>query len=30
VSPGKHSNDYDLSSKGADTASEEDDIRNWE
>lgn len=29
VSPGKHRTDYDLSSKGKDVASEEDDIRNW-
>ena len=29
VSPGKHRPDYDLSSKGKDHNSEEDDITNW-
>ncbi len=30
VSPGKHRPDYDLSSKGKDLNSDEDDIINWE
>lgn len=30
ISPGKHRSDYDLSSEGKDTASEVDDITNWE
>ncbi len=29
-SPGKHRSDYDLSSKGKDLESDEDDIVNWE
>jgi general secretion pathway protein G len=30
VSPGKHRPDYDLSSKGKDVDSPDDDIKNWE
>lgn len=30
VSPGEHRSDYDLSSKGKDLDSDEDDIVNWE
>jgi len=30
VSPGKHRPDYDLSSKGSDSNSEQDDITNWD
>ncbi|MBF0523197.1 MAG: type II secretion system major pseudopilin GspG [Candidatus Omnitrophica bacterium] len=29
ISPGKHNPDYDLSSKGKDANSGEDDIKNW-
>lgn len=29
VSPGTHRSDYDLSSKGKDVSSEQDDIGNW-
>lgn len=30
VAPGKNKIDYDLSSKGKDVSSDEDDIKNWE